>query len=91
VKAAAICLQLAGLGLEIAGILAMANGLLGAVTQGRTIRLLASALRRGDMARGAVLIEHLSPEDRLASLRGLALIGRGFVAQAAGVVLQLFG
>lgn len=88
-RAVAVALQLLGLGCEIAGVLLMANGHTGAVTRGGVARLLASALVRGATARGAAGIGHLSPENRLSSLQGLALIGLGFLLQTLGSLLQL--
>lgn len=49
--------------------------------------LLASALFRGRIARGAHKLEGaLTPEDRLTTLQGLALITLGFVLQVIGIV-----
>ena len=88
-RAICVALQLLGLGCEIAGVLLMANGYTGAVTRGGVVRLLASALVRKATAQGAASIAHLSPEDRLGSLQGLALVGLGFFLQTLGTLLQL--
>lgn len=88
-RAACVALQLLGLSCEIAGVLLMANGYTGAVTREGVVRLLASALVRGATARGAAAMGHLSTEDRLGSLQGLALIGLGFVLQTLGALLGI--
>jgi hypothetical protein len=84
-----IVLQLAGLAAQLAGVLLMANGYTSLVTIRHVPRLLASALRRGNAARGAAELHHLTVEDKLRSLQGLALIGLGFLLQTAGTALPL--
>jgi hypothetical protein len=81
--------QLLGLCLEVAGVLRMANGYTSSATPGGALRIVVSALVRGATARGAASIAHLSPEDRLKSLQGLAVVGLGFLVQACGTSLLL--
>ena len=85
---AALAVQLAGAVCEVAGVLLMANLYIGGVRLKQIVLVLLSALVRGDRARDAVAISDLiSREDKLTSLQGLALIGLGFVLQAAGADL----
>lgn len=82
--------QVGGLGLEVVGVLMMANGYL-TVAEGRwgKFLLLLDALLRGTGARGADRLQKagFDLESRILVLRGLSLVGVGFLAQAAGVIL----
>ena len=85
----AAVLQLAGAACEIGGVLLMANLYIGGARRGQVVAVLLSALVRGERARDGVEIsDFLSRESKLASLQGLALIGVGFVLQAAGVLVS---
>lgn len=94
-SSAALAVQLGGLGLEILGVLLMADAYLDLVATKRgKLRLLASALvrglgRGGATAEGARMVREagFSAEDSLRVLRGLACIAFGFVLQAIGIVL----
>ena len=89
VAAVAIAAQLLGLLMDLRGVLLMANGYTRVVPGSQTVHLLASALRKGDLAREAVRHRELTAEDRLAVLRGLAWIGLGFLVQLLGLVLAM--
>lgn len=89
--------QLAGLVLEIAGVLLMARGFTGVASWWSLPGILLDALRRGDKVWGTAAIGALEPEDEAArqrrdernrrdSLQGLALVGLGFLVQAAGLL-----
>lgn len=82
-------LQLLGVSFDVWGALALANGYLSAVQRRDVLRVLWSALWSGSAARGASELSVVSPEKRLESLRGLALIGLGFLLQAIGAALAL--
>jgi len=89
VKVLAAALELAALGLQVAGVLLMANGYTRVVATRDLPFLLLSALFRGKIARGAAQIGDLVAEDRLRALQGLALVGLGFMLQGGAVFLAL--
>ena len=84
-------LQLSGSVFEIAGVVLMANGLIGAVDRRGVVRTLLDALRRGPRARGAVRMRELTPEDGLRALQGLAFVLVGFLLQATGTLAAIAG
>lgn len=99
-KLVEIALVLLGLVAQSIGVVLMANGYtaVGQVSEspGRHPRagssllaLLASALVRGRLAKGTVAIDHLTPENRLVSLQGLALVGLGFGLQLLASLVEL--
>lgn len=87
-------LQLFGLILEIVGVFSMANGYLSLFdTSGGRLRLLLSALTpKGDVVRGAQILRDADGASEKESyrgvLRGLALIGLGFVLQAIALIVS---
>lgn len=81
-------IYLLGFGLEIWGILKMANGLMSLTKTRHVIPILWSALWKGPKAEGLVRALRLGTEDRRQSLQGLALVGIGFLIQALATVVQ---
>jgi len=84
--------QLVGLGLEIVGVVLMTNAYL-TPARGATsrLRLLWSALFSSPTADGAEVVYEAGfwQESYRGVLRGLALIGLGFVVQAVALILSL--
>jgi hypothetical protein len=71
---------------EIAGAIMMANSYLGAARVKDWMRLILSALVRGDEARGAIQGRGVNEENGLLALQGLALITIGFLLQALALL-----
>ena len=87
-----IVAQLVGLGLEILGVLLMAHAYLAPARGGAgKLRLLLAALFSTPMVDGAEVTYEagFSRESYKGVLRGLALIGAGFVVQAVALLLTL--
>lgn len=82
-------LQVAGLVLEVIGVVAMSFGYLEVATRRAMPGVFLSALWRGDLARGAARSD-LNADNRLRTLQGLALIGVGFTLQTAGTLILAF-
>jgi hypothetical protein len=80
-------LSLAGIVLEIIGIIMMANSYLGAAKRRHWLPVLLSALVRGKQARGAVAARDINEDDGLLALQGLGLIALGFVSQALAILI----
>jgi hypothetical protein len=79
-------LALVGSLAEITGAIMMANSYLGAARVRDWVRLILSALCRGDAARGAIQARELNEENGLLALQGLAFIVIGFTLQAFAIL-----
>lgn len=81
-------IYLFGFGLEIWGILKMANGLMSLTRTRHVVPVLWSALWKGSKAEGLVRAVRLGTENRHQSLQGLALVALGFLIQAVATVVE---
>jgi len=84
-------LQIIGSILEIIGIVLMSNLYWKNVYGKQIPYMLISALWRGESAKDGICLSDFSPEKRLFSLQGLALIGVGFLVQLIANLIALLG
>lgn len=82
--------QLAGSAIEVWGGVLMANALLQLVPPLKTPKYLVNALFGGKAARGVARLRGATEENRLTSLRGLALVTLGFLLQFFGTLVGWF-
>lgn len=78
-----------GATLEIVGVFLMSGAYLSASRTKNRLQILANALFRGAIARGAVDVSELNEVHKVKALQGLAFIGLGFLMQT-GVLLWRF-
>lgn len=83
-----VILSISGLIAEIVGVLLMANGYLGVMRWYQVPWILLKCLWRKDTVAGAKAIKNLADEDIAWVLRGLALIGLGFLLQLMGILMS---